>query len=139
MQPTNPLNRSTINLRAAMQMEHFNLSDAEIDAYLAEHGTLSGSVEEKLEMIIEQIYIAFFSQGLEAYFDWRRTGFPVLDPGDRTANVTYGQIPRRAYYSQVEQSLNRTNFQAAVARQGEDHPLTRMWIDPENVPSIANR
>ena len=126
-------------IRAAMQMEPYNLPDATVDAYLAEHGTLSGSVEEKLEMIIEQKYIAFFSQGLEAYFDWRRTGFPVLDPGDRTANVTNGQIPRRAYYSQVEQSLNRTNFQAAVARQGEDHPLTRMWIDPENVPSIANR
>lgn len=62
--------------------------------------------------------------------EWRRTGYPVLNPGDRTANVTGGQIPRRAYYSQVELSLNRENLQTAIARQGEDHPLTRMWIDP---------
>lgn len=92
---------------------------------------MSGGFEDKLEQIMEQKYIALFSRGMEAYFEWRRTGYPELDPGDRTSNVTGGLIPRRAYYSQAELSLNRENIQSALDRQGENHPLTRMWIDPQ--------
>jgi hypothetical protein len=126
-------------IRSALQMPPYHISDQEVTAYLDEHGTLSGSAADKLEQIHDQKYISLFTKGLEAYFEWRRTGFPTLDPGDRTANVTNGVIPRRAYYSQVELSLNGANLQTAISRQGEDHPLTRMWIDPENAGAVLGR
>ena len=119
-------------IRAALTMEPYNISDAAvIDAYVEAQTPLAGSQDDMLEQIIEQKYITLFSRGFEAFYEWRRTGFPVLDPGTRTNNTTNGQIPRRAYYHQQEQALNRDNFQQAISRQGEDHPLTRMWIDPE--------
>ncbi len=118
-------------IRAAMQMIPYNIPENAINAYLAAHGTLSGNQAEKLEMIMEQKYVLLWTNAYEAYVEWRRTGYPVLDPGTRTDNTTNGVIPRRAYYSLAEMSLNSANFNEAISRQGPDHPLTRMWIDPE--------
>ncbi|MEX2593332.1 MAG: SusD/RagB family nutrient-binding outer membrane lipoprotein [Anditalea sp.] len=119
-------------IRAALIMEPYNITDITvIENYVASQTPLTGTFEDMLAQIMEQKYITLFSRGMEAYYEWRRTGYPILDPGTRTNNSTNGQIPRRAYYHQQEQSLNRENFQTAVSRQGEDHPLTSMWIDPE--------
>ncbi len=85
----------------------------------------SGSNEEKLEKIGRQKWVSLFFQGLEAWFDWRRTGIPKLEPA--VSNQNGGLIPVRFIYPIIEQALNAENRSSAVNRQGPDNINTRMW------------
>jgi hypothetical protein len=80
-----------------------------------------------LTQIGTQKWISFFFQGLEAWFDWRRTGIPALAPA--ITNQTSGIIPTRFIYPISEQSLNSANRATAVARQGADAITTKVWWD----------
>jgi hypothetical protein len=51
--------------------------------------------------------------------------FEVIYPG----NATNGQFFRRFLYPVVEQTLNTNSYKAAVARQGADLFLTKIWWD----------
>ncbi len=79
-----------------------------------------------LRQIAEQKWLSLFYVGLEAWFDWRRTGLPEIIPGP--ANVNNNKVPVRFLYPTLEQSLNSGNYQEAVSRQGADDINTRMWI-----------
>lgn len=85
----------------------------------------TGTQEEKLEKIGIQKWIAAYYQGLEAWFDWRRTGFPRLLPA--IDNQNGDRIPVRFTYPISEQALNGPNRNEAVNRQGEDDINTKMW------------
>lgn len=87
----------------------------------------SGSEEQLLEKIGTQKWISLFFQGLEAWFDWRRTGYPVLAPA--VDNQNDDKIPVRYIYPIIEQSLNGENREAAVSRQGADDINSRVWWD----------
>jgi hypothetical protein len=80
-----------------------------------------------LKLIAEQKYIAMFDQGLQAWFEWRRTGFPVLTPAVSGQNG--GKIPVRVPYPQIEATRNGSNLSAAIGRQGADDLNTRVWWD----------
>ncbi|MFW6157528.1 MAG: SusD/RagB family nutrient-binding outer membrane lipoprotein [Balneolaceae bacterium] len=82
-----------------------------------------------LEQIGTQKWISLFFTGLEAWFDWRRTGYPELEPSVENRNSD--QIPVRMRYPTEEQSLNSENYQEAVDRQGPDNINTEMWIVEE--------
>lgn len=81
---------------------------------------------EGLRQIATQKWLSLFYAGLEAWFDWRRTGLPEIVPGP--ANVNNGKVPVRFLYPTLEQSLNSANYLQAVGRQGADDINTRMWI-----------
>jgi hypothetical protein len=118
-------------VRAALTMNIYGdfITPAQVEAYLnSEEGSLTGTKEEKLEQIAVQRWISLFDRSFEAFFEWRRTGYPVLDPGDNPGE-TGGRIPRRGKYSTTEAALNNTNYEAAVSRQGPDTFLNRIWID----------
>ncbi|MBT1704616.1 SusD/RagB family nutrient-binding outer membrane lipoprotein [Chryseosolibacter indicus] len=87
----------------------------------------TGTREEKLEKIGTQKWISLFFQGLEAWFDWRRTGYPKLQPG--VDNQNDDRIPVRFIYPLIEQSLNADNRTIAVNRQGPDDINSRVWWD----------
>lgn len=87
----------------------------------------SGTEAELLEKIGNQKWISLFFQGLEAWFDWKRTGYPVLEPA--VDNQNNDMIPVRFIYPISEQSLNADNRAAAVARQGADDLNSRVWWD----------
>lgn len=87
----------------------------------------TGTQGEKLEKIATQKWVALFFNGLEAWYDWRRTGLPALAPG--VSNLNGNLIPVRYIYPLSEQSLNAAGRQAAVARQGEDNLNTKVWWD----------
>jgi hypothetical protein len=77
-----------------------------------------------------QKWIALFTQGFEAWSEWRRTGYPNLTPALNAATPD-GQIPRRVVYPQTEQSFNNANLQAAITAQGGSDALNmRLWLDP---------
>lgn len=86
-------------------------------------GTLSSlpTFEEQLEKLINQKYIAMFGHGtLEAWVDYKRTGYPQLTP-NTNANQSFNPskvIPRRFIYPISERTANRTNMEQAIDNQG---------------------
>ena len=87
----------------------------------------TGTQQEKLYKIALQKWVALFFNGLEAWFDWRRTGMPEIVPG--AGNLNNGKVPIRFPYPLSEQSLNAASRNEAVARQGgSDDINTRVWV-----------
>ncbi len=86
---------------------------------------LTTTSADNLKKIGFQKWIAFYYQGLEAWFDWRRTGIPELKAG--VSNQNANKIPVRFIYPISEQALNGANRNAAVAKQGVDDINTRVW------------
>lgn len=87
----------------------------------------TGTDSEKLAKIAMQKWIALYFNGLEAWFDWRRTQMPEIVPGP--ANLNGNKVPVRYIYPLSEQSLNTANRNEAVQRQGGTDDLnTRMWL-----------
>lgn len=81
-----------------------------------------------LEKIAVQRWLATYPNGLQAWFEWRRTGFPVLTPTPHATNQS-GQIPRRYVYGTRTYALNKANTDEAAARMGGDTQDSRVWWD----------
>ncbi len=78
------------------------------DTYIAQP---SVAFDGTLGQIMEQKWIASWTAAAEAWFDWRRTGYPRLRPGKE---VKRDALPLRFYYSVKELDLNRDNCEAAI-------------------------
>jgi hypothetical protein len=91
----------------------------------------AGNNAAGLEQIIKQKYLAFFQHsGQEAYFNYRRTGFPVFDKGPGTGNG--GNIPVRWLYPVSEATNNVVNYKAALQSQfgsEVDDLNNELWIN----------
>lgn len=129
-------------IRASMEMEPYSIdvTPAQIDAYIAQHGTLSANDDEALEQIMTQKWINHFDNYYELYFEWRRTSYPRLYPGSGGRGETNNAIPRRAHYHQEEASLNSENYNEAIQRLGgENNYMGKMWIDanPHNGQTVT--
>jgi hypothetical protein len=73
---------------------------------------IAGAPFGGLEELIEQKWIASWSAAAEAWFDYRRTGLPALEPGEA---VLREAIPLRFYYHLNDEiALNYENAQAAI-------------------------
>lgn len=91
-----------------------------------------GSVEQKLEKIMIQKWIAMYPNGQEAWSEWRRTGYPKLHPvnSDRgslgAAGVRRMNYPTSSYQSEQD----RENIEKAIELLGgPDRPTTKLWWD----------
>jgi Starch-binding associating with outer membrane len=82
-------------------------------------------LEEKMEKIHLQKYYALFMTDLQQWFEYRRTGHPVLPKGAGLRNG--GVMPARMVYPVYVQSTNPTNYKIAVANQGPDVLSTQVW------------
>ena len=93
----------------------------------------AGNTETGLKQIITQKYLAFFqNSGQEAYFNYRRTGYPVFDVGPGTGNG--GKIPKRWLYPVSEVTNNTVNYKAALQRQfgaEVDDLNEELWINQD--------
>ncbi|KAA6439371.1 SusD/RagB family nutrient-binding outer membrane lipoprotein [Dyadobacter flavalbus] len=107
-------------------LQQFKVNSADITAYLAQPAVAYNPANFK-KSIGEQKWLALFSQGPEAYTEWRRLDYPQLKPA--YAGVLDGKIPSRLIYPTGEQALNGANYKAAVANQGEDRLTTKLWFD----------
>lgn len=96
--------------------------------YLTQAGVeYTGTQAQKLEKIALQKWIALYFNGMESWFDWRRTGMPVITPG--VSNLNNNMVPVRFIYPLSEQSLNGNNRAKAVTAQGgTDDINTKMWL-----------
>ncbi len=110
----------------AASMEQFGVTGESINAYLAQPAVQFDPSNFR-KSIGEQKWIALFGQGMEAFTEWRRLDYPQLPPA--VAGVLNGKLPVRYIYPGSEQSLNRSSYQEAVSRQGEDLLTTKLWFD----------
>jgi hypothetical protein len=85
----------------------------------------SATLDQKMERIHLQKYYALFLEDLEQWFEYRRTGHPVLPKGAGLKNN--GVMPARMTYPVYVQSTNPTNYKLAVAAQGPDVISTQVW------------
>lgn len=117
------------NSRASMIAPELGTVIEPVDGYFEQPGVAyTGSQEEKLAKIGTQKWIALFFTGTEAWFEWRRTGYPDLKPG---AGALINQIPTRYLYPLEPQALNGDNYRLAVESQGPDRITTNVWWDVE--------
>jgi hypothetical protein len=82
-------------------------------------------LDAKMELIHLQKYYALFMTDLQQWFEYRRTGHPVLPIGQGLSNG--GVMPARLVYPVYVQAANPVNYKAAVAAQGPDEISTRVW------------
>lgn len=91
-------------------------------AYLTTVGTISK------EKILDQKWIALFGQGIEAWTEYRRTGFPKFPSKDpRAVFENDGLIPTRLPYPTTEYSLNKAKLDEGVKINGTDNMKTKLW------------
>jgi hypothetical protein len=103
------------------------VSDVEIAAYLTKNPFNTATA---LEQINTQYWVATFMDEYEAWSNYRRSGYPVLKQVNYFGNVTNGTIPRRFTYPTSEQTINTTNYSAAVGNlSGGDKMSSRVWWD----------
>jgi hypothetical protein len=104
-------------------------SAADAAAYLAQPAVAYAGGAAGLKQIGVQKWIALFTQGDRAWAEWRRTGNPsTIKPGP-TMYADVPGVPRRLTYPAGEQSTNGDALKAAIARQGADTYLTKLWWD----------
>ena len=84
-----------------------------VDTVLALYDA-AGSNEDKLEIVIEEFYIASFGNSVEAYNNYRRTGYPVLGQ----SVITNTEFPRSYYLPSSE--LNSNDNPALVQKKLTD-------------------
>lgn len=93
----------------------------------------SASKEEKLEKIITQKWISVFPDGMEAWAEFRRTGYPKQFP--MIVNYSSGTIDsnvkiRRLPFSDDERRDNTAEVQKAESLlKGPDNGGTQVWWD----------
>lgn len=93
----------------------------------------TAALEQKLEKVITQKWIAIFPDGCEAWAEFRRTGYPKQFP--MVVNYSAGTIDsnikiRRLPFSQDEYRDNKTEVEKAVTLlKGEDNGGTQLWWD----------
>ncbi len=90
------------------------------------------AMEQKLERIITQKWIANFPLGIEAWSEFRRTGYPKLMPvvrNNSAGKVDAERMARRLPYPQDEYNENAANVSMAVSQylKGPDTMGTDVW------------
>lgn len=96
-----------------------------------------GTQEEKLEKIMIQKWIALYPNGQEAWTEWRRTGYPKLNPvlenRGSAQGVTKDKGIRRMIYPNSFKNTSETQaiYQDAIKKlsNGKDSPTTTLWWD----------
>jgi hypothetical protein len=90
-------------------MQKIGMTPAEISTYFTSNPTivtLSGTTAQKLQQIITQKYIAWIGNGIEAFDDYRRTGYPVLALVNNPQGDDPNVIPTRLPYTPAELARN---------------------------------
>lgn len=77
------------------------------------------------EQIMNQKYLALFFCDYQQWFEYRRTGFPVLP---KTPYMLHnGVMPTRFMYHNDVRRFNPENYKIATDRIGGDDVMTKVW------------
>lgn len=83
------------------------------------------SFSKKMNQIHIQKYYSLFFTDLQSWFEYRRSGYPILPIGP--GHLNNGIMPARLNYPVYIQSSNKINYQEAVRLQGPDNINTLVW------------
>ncbi len=89
-------------------LEDWSIGDKYAD-YIDNTGVV---FDGSLAQIMEQKWLANFAAANEAYFDWRRLGFPAIQTGPYAKSTA---MPIRAIYPESDKNINLENY--LLARQ----------------------
>lgn len=102
-----------------------------VDEYLAQEGV---AFDGTLKQLMEQKWIASWTAAAEAWFDYRRTGFPELQAGPFAIRSV---LPVRFYYMVDEVNLNQANANTAISHleqtnyseaDGQNSAWSKPWV-----------
>ena len=103
------------------------VSDADKNGYLL-HPAIAYNDANALKLINTQYWIESMTNGAEGFANWRRSGFPVLQPNKYNNNLNGGFV-RRMAYPNAEEAQNPDNYKAAVVSMGADDLVHRVFWD----------
>jgi len=113
---------------------NMKMDEAYISAYPLTPGVvLTGSIEQQIEQVITQKYLANFLQGSKylGWFENRRTGYPKFILNTTTnLNNPSTKFPLRWLYPSDELDYNSDNVSSAIQSQygGSDDVNQQMWL-----------
>lgn len=121
-------NAATLYNQAVLaSMEQWGVAAADANTYLAAN-PYAGIAD-----IAYEKWVAMYMQGYSSWAEWRRwkaegndTKIGIVAPPNLLSNAS--GIPQRQGYGATAQSLNETNYNAAIAAQGADELNTVLWV-----------
>jgi hypothetical protein len=108
------------------------ISATTANAYAAANPLNVSSMTASLKMINEQYWATtgILLNFVEAWNNWKRSGYPVLTPVMYTGNFSGGVIPRRQLYPTTEPTTNPNNYRTAVSSlSAGDTWGSKVWWD----------
>ena len=114
------------NTAVSASLEENGVEQADADAYLAAGAKFNNTTDQ----LYEQMWIALFKQGMEAWSLYRRTGVPkdhYVAPG--STYTGHNTPPFRYPYPQNEMTYNKANAEAFVNEVVDDFWGKKMWWD----------
>jgi hypothetical protein len=114
-----------------------SITAAQTAAYLAQPSIVYQGGTAGLMQIAREKYVALYTDGGNAWFEWRRTCVPVqirLVPDHDPAVTT---VPRRWEYPTTEATANGSSLSTAIAAQGTDNLLTQLWWDTKTAATCS--
>jgi hypothetical protein len=102
------------------------------NAYAAANPLNVTSMAASLKQINEQYWATtgILLNFVEAWNNWKRSGYPVLTPVNYAGNFSGGVIPRRQVYPTTEPSGNPAGYKTAVSDlTNGDNWNSKMWWD----------
>jgi hypothetical protein len=118
-------------IKESFKQWDIDISSTQVTTYLAHSDVkypTTGSKQEKINKIAEQVWIAMFNRGFESWTTWRRLDYPVLT-APNAVTAADGKVPVRVTYPVPEQTLNGANWTEAVAAIGGDKLTTKLFWD----------
>jgi len=113
----------------------WDVSPGEASTYIADSdlAKLNGTLEENLEKVSIQRWLAAYTDGFEAFAIVRKRGYPaslaagVSDPDIYGLGDINGAYPTRMQYGSSAYNKNGDNLNVAIGRQGPDKMDTKLW------------
>ncbi|MDZ7691440.1 MAG: SusD/RagB family nutrient-binding outer membrane lipoprotein [Balneolaceae bacterium] len=119
-----------------MEMHHPDMAipQGEIDDYVSDQ-IVAYNAGNPYQYIHNQYWVAgFIINPREIFSNWRRTGYPQLDPNPYPDQEISGDFIRRRPYVEREIAVNNTSVQSAIDNQGwsGNNLDERVWWDTES-------
>lgn len=112
-----------------------SITQQNITDFLASNLASWDLASDKKELIANQKYLALFWIGMEAYHEYRRTGYPKLTIGRGTVFNDY-ILPTRFAYPNTTMATNNINAVEALTRMGgENNMKTPVWWSKQAIES----
>jgi len=122
------------NAGITQSLAQWGVSAANTATFLTRPGVVYTPGTAGLIQIAKQKWVALYSDGGQAWAEWRRTCQPAtVVPG---IDASRPNVPRRFEYGVLEYTVNKASVDAAVTQMGgADVYETRMYWDKN--PSVA--